>query len=142
MGDMEITWLAAAIALGLLEAATSQLVSIWFSCGAVCALAACLLGMDVTVQCIVFVASSALILLCTRPFVRKLTKPTVFKTNTDSLIGKTAIVTRAPDEPGKCGEAKVDGKYWSISSIDGEPLDEGNCVTVEKIEGVSLIVKK
>jgi len=135
-------WLFLTILFGALEAVTVQIVSIWFAGGSVCAMIAYALGASETVQVIVFVISSAILLLLTRPFVKKMTKGQKVNTNADSLIGKTAVVTKKTDELGLSGEAKVAGSIWTICSSDGTPIEENEKVTVEKIEGVKLIVRK
>ena len=139
---MGYVWLFLTVLFGALEAVTVQIVSIWFAGGSVCAMIAYALGFDETVQIIVFVISSAVLLLLTRPFVKKMTKGQKVNTNADSLIGKTAVVTKKTDELGLSGEAKVAGSVWTICSSDGTPIEENERVTVEKIEGVKLIVRK
>lgn len=139
---MGYVWLFLTILFGALEAVTVQIVSIWFAGGSVCAMIAYALGASETVQVIVFVISSAILLLLTRPFVKKMTKGQKVNTNADSLIGKTAVVTKKTDELGLSGEAKVAGSIWTICSSDGTPIEENEKVTVEKIEGVKLIVRK
>ena len=130
-------WLSLTILFGIIEAVTVQIVSIWFAGGAVCALIAYALGASEAVQIGVFVIFSAFFLALTRPFVKKLTNGKKISTNADSLIGKTAVVTKQTDELGLSGEAKVAGSVWTISSIDGKPIYENEKVTVEKIEGES-----
>ena len=139
---MGYVWLVLAIFFGIMEAATVQIVSVWFAGGAVCGLISFALGAELAVQIAVFAVSSAVLLALTRPFVKKLTKGKKVATNADSLIGKTAIVTKKTDELGLSGEAKVAGSTWTICSDDGAPIDENERVTVEKIEGVKLIVKR
>lgn len=139
MGTM---WLILAIFFGILEAVTVQIVSIWFVGGSVCALIAYLLGANNAWQIGIFFGVSALLLICTRPFVKKLTKNKKVCTNADKLIGKTAVVTKNTDDMGLMGEAKIDGSYWTISSKDGMPVEKDEKVTVEGIEGVKLIVRK
>ena len=139
---MGYVWLILTILFGLLEAATVQIVSIWFAGGALCALIAQALGAEIGVQIAVFAVASAVLLALTRPFVNKMTKGKKVATNADSLIGQTAVVTKKTDELGLAGEAKVAGSIWTICSNDGLPLDEKERVTVEKIEGVKLIVKR
>ena len=139
---MGYAWLALTVMFGVLEAVTVQIVSIWFAGGAVCALIAYALGAETGVQIAVFVIASALFLALTRPFVKKLTKGKKVATNADSLIGQTAVVTKKTDELGLAGEAKVAGSVWTICSDDGMPIAEKERVTVEKIEGVKLIVKR
>ncbi len=140
MSQMQIVWLIAVIAFGILEAATFQFISIWFAGGALLAMIASLLGAGVLVQSIVFIASTIILLLLTRPFVKKLAKSE--KTNADSLIGKTVVMTKGCDQRGEGGEAKAFGTVWTVHSADGHPIEKDETVFVEKIEGVKLIVKK
>lgn len=139
---MGILWLVAIIAFGVLESATAQFVSIWFAGGAFVALITHLLGASPFVQWIVFAIASAVLLVLTRPMVKRLTKTDVSVTGTDLLIGKSAVMIKATDSRGELGEVKADGKIWTANSIDGEPIEEGAVVTIEKIQGVKLIVKK
>ena len=139
---MGILWLVATIAFGILESVTAQFVSIWFAGGSFVALISYLLGAGKAVQWIVFAISSALLLIFTRPLVKRLSKKDVAVTGTDLIIGKTAVMTKDTDGRGENGEAKADGKIWTVKSTDNEPLNEGTVVTIEKIEGVKLIVKK
>lgn len=139
---MGILWLIAIIAFAVLESVTAQFVSIWFAGGAFVALIAHLLGASQPVQWIVFALASAVILILTRPMVKRLTKSDVSVTGTDMLIGKRAVMTKATDGRGEMGEAKADGKIWTVNSVDGEPIEDGAVVTIEKIEGVKLIVRK
>ena len=93
---MGYVWLCLTVFFGILEAATVQIVSIWFAGGAVCAMIAFALGANKSVQIVVFVLSSGILLALTRPFVKKMTKGKKTPTNADSLIGKTAVVTKKP----------------------------------------------
>ena len=139
---MGILWLIATIAFGILESVTAQFVSIWFAGGSLIALFAHLLGAGTIAQWIVFALASFVLLVLTRPLVKRLYKNDVSVTGTDLLIGKTAVMTKDTDPRGENGEAKADGKVWTVKSIDNEPINEGCVVTIEKIEGVKLIVKK
>jgi membrane protein implicated in regulation of membrane protease activity len=64
----------------------------------------------------------------------------VHKTNADRCIGKDAIVTQDINNIEACGQVKADGKIWTARSSDDSVIPEGALVTVEKIEGVKLIV--
>lgn len=139
---MGYIWLFLTILFGVVEAVTVQIVSIWFAGGAVCAMIAYALGASEALQIGIFVMSSAIFLALTRPFVRKLTENKKISTNADSLIGKTAVVTKSTDDLGLYGEARVNGSIWTISSEDGQPVLKDEKVTVAKIEGVKLIVKR
>lgn len=142
MPFMELLWLLMIVVFGILEAATVQFVCIWFAGGALCAFLAALFGANEAWQSVIFVLASAILLIFTRPIVRKLTKNVGVPTNADSLIGKKAVVTKEPDSFGDGGEVKVGGNFWSIRVADEEQLAKDDVVTVEKIEGVKLVVKK
>lgn len=139
---MAVAWFVAIIAFSVLEISTAQFVSIWFAGGALFSLIASLLGASDVLQWIIFVLSSAILLALTRPLVKRLSKKDVSVTGTDLLIGKSIVMTKDTDGRGEGGEAKADGKIWTANSIDGEPIQKDSVVTVEKIEGVKLIVKK
>lgn len=139
---MGTLWFVAIIAFIVIEASTVQFVSIWFAGGALMAFIASLLGASQGVQWVVFVLSSAILLILTRPLVKKLMNRDAAVTGTDLLIGKTAVMTRDTDNLGDSGEAKADGKFWTAKSLDGEPIQKDTVVTIEKIEGVKLIVRK
>lgn len=139
---MGYIWLALAIVFGVLEAMTAQLVSIWFTGGAIAALIGAVLGADSTWQVVIFIIVSAVLLVATRGIAKKLTSGEKVRTNADSLIGKTAVVTKDTDDMGLFGEAKIAGGHWTIASEDGEPIEKGERVTVKKIEGVKLVVSK
>lgn len=142
MQFMELLWLLMIVIFGLLEAATVQFICIWFAGGALFAFLAALFGASSTWQSVIFVFTSAVLLIFTRPIVRKLTKNVGEPTNADSLIGKKAVVTKEPDSFGDGGEVKIGGNYWSIKLAEGEHPAKDDVVTVEKIEGVKLVVRK
>lgn len=139
---MYIVWICAAVLFGIFEALTVQLVSVWFVIGAVAALASSLLGAKLYVQIIVFIAASFLMLLITRPLVKKKLTVKMQPTNADRCIGKAATVTEDIDNINATGQVKVDGQIWSARSSNSSVIKKGTNVTVEKIDGVKLIVKQ
>lgn len=139
---MMFAWLGAMVAFALIEALTAQLVSIWFAGGAVAAFIAAMLGAQKQTQWIVFIAVSALLLIFTKPIVKKVMNRPPEKTNIDAQLGKTTVVTRTINNISETGEVKLNGVSWVARSVDREPIAEGETVIVEKIEGVKLIVKK
>ena len=142
MNELAIFWLAAVIVLGIVEALTVGLVTVWFAVGALAALISSLFGGPLWLQILLFVVVTAVTLITTRPLVKKYFGKNSHKaTNADMVIGKQAIVveTICPIE-GK-GQVKVDGKIWSAKSENSENILKDELVTIEKIEGVHLIVK-
>lgn len=138
---MQALWLIAAVLLAVLEAATAQLVSIWFACGAVCSMISAYFTDNVLAQLTVFVLSSVVFLLISRIFVKRLDK-NIISTNSDSLIGKTVITTEKVDNDRETGTAKINGVVWSVRSETGETIEAGTKVVIKKINGVRLIVGK
>ena len=70
-GSMPVFWLALFVILGILEAVTTQLVTIWFAVGALFALGAAAFHAPIWLQCVLFVLVSVCALVLTRPIVRK-----------------------------------------------------------------------
>ena len=139
---MLIFWVVLLILMIVVEAVTAQMVTIWFAAGAVGAIIAERLGAEMWLQWIVFVAVSAVALILTRPLAKKLTKTNAQPTNADRCIGKTAVVTETIINIESKGLVNVDGAIWTARSSDGSTIEKGEKVTVEKIDGVKLIVHK
>ncbi len=138
---MMIFWIVLLVVLIIVEAVTAQLVTIWFAAGAAAALIAELCGLQQWLQWVIFIAVSAVTLIATRPLVRKVTNKTVQPTNADRCIGQTAVVTEDIDNVEGKGQVHVNGVTWTARSSDGSVFRKDERVTVEKIEGVKLIVK-
>lgn len=134
-------WTALAIILAIVEAATFGLTTIWFVAGALVALLASWLGFSIYIQVILFFVTSVALLILTRPLVMKYVQAGSVKTNIDSLIGKHAIVTKEISEH-VFGQVKLEGQIWTAKGSDDLAFPVGIEVTVEKIEGVKLVVKR
>lgn len=141
IGNATAFWLVLLVAFAIIEAATVQLVSVWFAVGALGALAAVFAHADFKVQLAVFIAVSLLSFVLTRPLVKKFTKSGIQSTNADRCIGKTAVVIEEIDNLNAKGQVKVNGNIWSARSSDGSVIPENTLVKVLKIEGVKVIVE-
>ena len=139
---MGFLWTGAIIAFFVIEIATYQLVSTWFGVGAIAGLISYLCGAGIFVQCISFILVSAFTLILTRPLAKKLSKNKGEKTNTDRLIGKKIVITKSVNSFGENGETVIGGVAWTVNSVDGQSVEEGETATIEAIEGVRLIVRK
>ncbi len=138
-----IVWAVAIVVFGILEGMTTQLVSIWFVLGAIAALVASLCSASFAVQVIIFIAVTVIALVATRPIVKKKINRNFEKTNADRCIGEEAVVCEEINNLEAKGQVKVktDGKVWTARSSDGSIIPENTVVTVERIDGVKLIVK-
>lgn len=139
---MIYAWLGAIIAFSVIEIMTAQLVSIWFAIGSLAAFIGASFGIGTMWQWILFAIFSAIALILTRPFIKKIKGTVPEKTNIDSKIGKTAVVTQKINNIIGTGEVRLDGLYWSARNIDDTEIEKESTVIIEKIDGVKLIVKK
>ena len=137
-----ILWTVAIIVFLVLEAATFQFICIWFAGGALGALAAYGLGGSINSQIIVFFIVSAVLLVLTRPFVKKVTEGKKTKTNSESLPGKQARVTEVIDNVSETGKVKLEGMEWTARSASNSVIPVDAVVEVLEISGVKLIVKQ
>ena len=140
--DMTAVWLCAMIVLLIVEGAVPGLISIWFAVGALAALIAALVGAPVWLQVVWFLAVSVASLVLTRPLAKKYVNSRVQPTNADAVIGRSAAVTERIDNIAGTGAVKADGKIWTARMDDDSiTAEEGDMVTVIRIEGVKLIVR-
>ncbi len=135
-------WLAFMIVFLIAEMVTVGLVSIWFAGGAFAALVLAAAGSSEVLQVIAFFAVSVVLLLFTRPFVRKYVKPHMIKTNYEMMVGKEVRVTERIDNRAGTGTAVCNGMEWSVKSTDYDTVIEaGESAYVTEIKGVTLYVK-
>lgn len=136
---MKIVWLVTAIVLAIIEAATINLVTIWFIASALVSLLLAYLGVSTYIQIAVFVLVGVVLLVLTKKPLENLLKKTKQKTNADRVLDMNGIVTEEITEE-KPGEVKVDGKKWT--AISNKTIKEGSKVKILKIDGVKLIVEE
>ena len=140
---LNLIWLGLFIILIIIELFTVGLTTIWFAGGSLAALLANILGADIPIQVLVFLAVSCILLIFTRPWaVKHLNKKRV-KTNYESEIGKVIKLTERVDNINQTGKSVVNGQEWTVrSKDDGEILEEGTLAKVVAVSGVKLILEK
>ena len=138
---MPFVWLVVAVILGVIEAVTVSLISVWFAIGALAAIIPAYFGVPVWGQVLVFLAVSAVAFAFTKRFFKDVVKVKKQPTNSDSLIGSDGIVTTEINNLEGSGKVFISGLTWSARSEDGNNIPEGAVVTVFRIEGVTLVVK-
>lgn len=135
-----IVWLALMIFFICVEASTVVMMSLWFAAGALVAMIASLLGAQLWLQVVLFAVVSAALLACLRPVFRKYMKPKISRTNLDSVIGSTGLVTARIDNVMAQGQVKLGAMEWTARSSSGEVIEEGTLIKVDRIEGVKVFV--
>ena len=141
MYDEVYFWFLAAAVFLIIEILSPHLVTLWFAIGAISAVISVSFGIGLESQMIVFFVVSILLLISLRPIYVKYVKVNKIRTNADSLIGETAVVTMNINNKEGAGLVKVKGQIWSAKSDDDEVILAGKDVKVLKIEGVKLVVK-
>ena len=139
---MVFVWLVIAVVLGIFESATVALVSIWFAIGAVAAMVPAYFNAPFWVQILVFILVSALCFVFTRPFFKKIIRVNKQPTNVDRLVGQEGVATDDIENIECRGKVFISGLTWSARSETGELIPQGAVVTVKKIEGATLVVKR
>ena len=132
-------WLVIVVLLAIIEASTVNLVSICFVISGLIAMIVSLFTDIFYIQFGVFVLVGILLLLLTKPFIKKMLKEKEIKLNLERIIGMEGVVTEEISK-NKIGEVKVDGKLWSAVSSVKIPVD--SIVKATSIEGVKLVVEK
>lgn len=140
---MSITlfWTIVLVISVIVEAITVDLVSIWFGLGAVAALISDALGINQTMQVVLFAVISIICIIVTRPLAKKYLRGNTIKTNLDRVIGKHCLVTETITPDNK-GEVKVMGNLWHATSLNNVKIEAGEYAEVVSIEGAHVVVKK
>ena len=144
MGFMFWTWLVIMILSVIIELATINLTSFWFSIGSIPALVISIFTPDtlvyILIQCLVFAIVSLAAIIFLRPVFKKKFDSPQIATNIDSMIGKVVIV-ETEISPSQPGSIKTEGIEWSaISNTD--KFEPGDFVTIAKVEGNTFTVTK
>ena len=131
-------WLGIIIFLGIIEALTINLVSIWFIVSGLVALLLSFIIDSFIIQFATFVIIGIILMILTKKSLEeKLVRKE--KTNLDRIIGMKGVVTEDIDEMN-IGEVKVDGKRWS--AVSSNKLQVGEKVKILKIKGVKVEVER
>lgn len=122
------------------ELSTMQLVSIWFAAGALAAFIGAICEVSFVAQLILFTAISIVLLVFTRPLLKKVTVNKVQPTNADLDIGKTAVVIEEINNTSGTGRVRISGVDWKAVSGDGSVIPSDTVVTVTAVQGAKLTV--
>lgn len=138
-----VYWLVLFVVLLIIEIITMGLTTIWFAGGALAAFLAGVIGFGLTVQVIVFLAVSIVLLLLTRPVAVRYFNQERQKTNAERLIGEKALVLEDIDTLKAVGRVEVCGQEWSAKTDEPDgKIAKDTVVEIEGIQGVKLIVSK
>lgn len=135
-----IIWLVVFVLLVILELSTMQLICVWFAAGSLAAFIAAICGMNPLGQAILFAVVSVLLLLLTKPILKKFRVGNKIPTNLDAEIGKTAVVTEEISNAANTGRVKIGGVNWRARTKSDTVIPVNTIVTVTQIAGTTAYV--
>lgn len=133
-------WLIIAGLFFVAEIITVGFLVFWFGVGALIAMIVSFFTSNIIIQTAVFILSSSILLLATKPFVKKFVDVKPTKTNAFSIIGKKALVIKEINSHS-VGQIKINGEVWSAESENDEIIPKDSEVEILQIKGVKVIVK-
>lgn len=140
---LTILWAVLFALFVLLESASVQLVSIWFAAGALASFLASFFIHGWFAQLLIFVVVSVLLLLLTRPILKRTLDTHKVHTNADAAIDRPAVVTQTIHNLQGTGRIQSDGLSWNARSNDPNAVIEvGAAVVITRIEGVTAYVDR
>ena len=138
----EAIWLIIAVVLGVIEASTSTLVTIWFALAALIVAGIAIFVENIWVLFAIFIIISAVLVVITRPLTKRFLNKKTVATNADRIILAKGIVTEQIDPIQNTGQVRVLGQIWSAKAVDGEPIEVDAIVMIKALEGVKVVVER
>ena len=134
-------WLIVAGLSFVIESFTVGFLVFWVGIGALIALVSSFFIDNLIIQAAIFVVSSSILIVLTKPLVKKFIKNTkTVPTNVYSLLDKEGLVLEDIDSVQGTGKVKVKGELWSATAdID---IPKNSKIKVVIVNGVKLKVEK
>lgn len=136
-----VLWIAVIIISAVIEAASVQLLTIWFAIGAFAALIAEACSAPFYIQIFVFLFVSIVLLVFTRPILKKLMKKN-HKADVNSEVGRTGKVISEINPQKNEGRVMLGDVSWIAKSKDMTVIPVDTEVKIEEVNGTTLIVSE
>lgn len=136
-----VIWVVAFFVAVLIEVLEPQLVSLWFAGGALVALIAAILNLNLVIQVLLFLATTILLLILTRPFVKRVTNKVPVPTNADALIGQEILIEKGFSLKTQGVGLHADIR-WKLVTDQDTLFENGEFAIVKAIKGNKLLVTK
>ncbi|MBQ1661291.1 MAG: NfeD family protein [Treponema sp.] len=134
-------WVAVTIICVVIESLTLSLTTIWFGISAFVMVFLAFTPLPFPAQLLIFVALTMVLLIFTKPIVKKKLSQKKIATNYERVIGQIAVVTKRITALEK-GSVKINGMEWTAAVKEDTTLEEGSKCMVEEIAGVTAYVKQ
>ena len=133
-------WVAVTIICVVIESLTLSLTTIWFGISSFVLVFLAFTPIPFGAQLFIFVAMSLVLLIFTRPVVKKKLNQKQIATNYERIIGQIAVVTKKITALDK-GSVKINGMEWTAAVKEDITLEKGSKCIIEEIAGVTAYVK-
>ena len=135
------TWLMIAVALGVLELISTDLILIMLAGGALIGMVVALVGAPVALQIVLALATAVGLLALIRPnMVHRLHAGPTLRTGAEALIGQRGFVLE-PLSHITPGRVKIGGEVWTAKPYDeDDQIEVGTAVDVVSIKGATAYV--
>ena len=142
MDTMFWIWLAVIVVTVVIEGITLDMVSIWFTAGAIIPLIlAAVGGVGWEIQLIIFIVLSTVLILTLRKVTIRLLFKNGAKEQVNTLIGmQTKMIEDATEDT--MGKIKINDVVWSAKSENDESFKKGELVEIIRVSGNKAIVRK
>src|SRR6266581_9616932 len=143
-----IFWTVLGAMLIIAEVFTTGFVLLWFGIGALAAALAAFIGVSsLTAQFLIFAIVSIALTAASRTiFVNYFSREKAggdLKSGVEALPGQIGTVVSSSRGALNEGAVKVYGSTWTAFPIEGEePLEAGDRVVVERVQGASIYVRR
>ena len=134
-------WVAVTIICVVIESLTLALTTIWFGISAFVLVFLAFTPLPFVAQVFIFVALALILLIFTRPIVKKKLSQKQIATNYERVIGQIAVVTKKITALDK-GAIKINGMEWTAAVKEDIVLEKGSKCIIEEIAGVTAYVKE
>ena len=134
-------WVAVTIICIVIESLTLSLTTIWFGISSFVLVFLAFTPIPFGAQLFIFVALSLVLLIFTRPVVKKKLNKKQIATNYERIIGQIAVVTKKITVLDK-GSVKINGMEWTAAVKEDITLEKGSKCIIEEIAGVTAYVKQ
>ena len=142
LGDnLPWVWVAVTIICVVIESLTLALTTIWFGISAFVLVFLAFTPLPFVAQVFIFVALALVLLIFTRPVVKKKLSQKQIATNYERVIGQIAVVTKKITALDK-GAIKINGMEWTAAVKEDIVLEKGSKCIIEEIAGVTAYVKE
>lgn len=134
-------WASVFIATLIIELNTADLTTIWFCVSSLITLVVSVFMVEYYIQIVVFIVSTLVLLIATRPLTKRMMNQEIIHTNADKVVNMIGVVTTLIPVNG-IGEILVNNTSWRAVTLDSVDIQEGEQVTVNSISGNKVVVSK